>query len=478
MKTNIPVIALLSLMLSLFFSCRKEDFSGSARDLVFSVDTLFFDTVFTEMGTATRNIRIYNPTNKDIRISRLQMRNPNSVFRLNADGLSGPVIEDIEILRGDSIFVFLEATIDPNGTNTPMVVEDALEVFGNNQQSALPVFAWGQDAVYIRPNQVVAGLDINVLPQNTTWTPEKPIVVFGYAVVDSAGTLNIQPGTQVHFHSGGGLWVFKDGLLNASGTVENPIVFQGDRLEAFYDELPGQWDRIWINESQQGDHTFKNCIVKNGLIGLQIEPLPTEENRLAPIYPNGIDIENVVLRNHSLAGILAHNYRIRAGNVGIYNCGQSAMIITGGGEYQMSHFTIANYWNQTVRSDASVVISNVHLNVVRSIENSYLENSIVTGTEDDEFFVSYFEGEIDGEPAPENDFTLRYSNVSLEEPITNIPTQNVQYADPRLTGDDVKGYQPDAGSSALNAGIPSNYPNDITGKSRGPQPDLGIFEID
>ena len=42
-------------------SCRKDDYyTGSDVVLRFSVDTLTFDTVFTEVGSATRVLKVYN----------------------------------------------------------------------------------------------------------------------------------------------------------------------------------------------------------------------------------------------------------------------------------------------------------------------------------------------------------------------------------------------------------------------------------
>ena len=53
-------------------------------------------------------------------------------------------------------------------------------------------------------------------------------------VVDSACSLSINPGTQIHVHKGGGLWVYRDGQLSVdagaiqgSNNMINPVVFQG-----------------------------------------------------------------------------------------------------------------------------------------------------------------------------------------------------------------------------------------------------------
>lgn len=469
-------ILFIPLFILALSACKKEKFSSNLSDLSFSIDTLFFDTVFTEIGTATRNFKVYNSGNKTIELTSVSLEGNNSVFRINADGTPGPVTETIEIASGDSIFVFIEANIDPNGVNSPLIVEDNIVFSTESDSKKLPVVAWGQDAHYIRPNTIIQGLPpLHILPENTVWTNDKPIVVYGYAVVDSLNSLTIEAGTQIHFHAGAGLWIYNGGNIVANGSIEEPIVFQGDRLESFYDELPGQWDRIIINESDK-DHVMKNCIIKNAFIGLQIETLQFPYNLEAPTSSNRIDLENLVIKNHSLSGILARNYRINAGNVAIYNCGQQAAAFLGGGTYQLSHFTIANYWAETVRNQPALFISNAYQDIlgrvqVRNMSNSYLENSIVTGFEETEIGIEKFEeGNLD--------FTLRHNQIDAEEAISKLPTQNIIYQDPELDGDVTKGYKPSTGSPVLNAGIPSNYNSDITGKARSNNPDLGVFEID
>ena len=59
-------------------------------------------------------------------------------------------------------------------------------------------------------------------------------MIYGYAVVDSVGKLTIEPGTKIYVHKKGGLWVYKGGCLHVNGTIDNPVVFQGDRMEDFF----------------------------------------------------------------------------------------------------------------------------------------------------------------------------------------------------------------------------------------------------
>ena len=99
------------------FSCRKEEFiTDSGTKLSFSVDTVMFDTVFTTIGSTTKRFKIYNKYNKTISVSSIYLANGNSSnFRLNIDGQQSNSVSDVEVLANDSLYIFVEVTVDPNG---------------------------------------------------------------------------------------------------------------------------------------------------------------------------------------------------------------------------------------------------------------------------------------------------------------------------------------------------------------------------
>ena len=83
---------LLSLIILLTWSsCRKDfSFTSSIGNLEFSKDTVYLDTVFTNIGSSTYNLKVYNRSNEDIVIPTLRLaRGQNSMYRLNVDGLTG-----------------------------------------------------------------------------------------------------------------------------------------------------------------------------------------------------------------------------------------------------------------------------------------------------------------------------------------------------------------------------------------------------
>ena len=127
---RILYICLSFIILMFWSSCRKDfEFSPSTGNLEFQRDTVYLDTVFTNIGSSTYNLKVYNRSDDDIVIPTIQLENgTNSFYRLNVDGgtgldgaQEGKVFENVVIVTNDSLFIFIETTIDieslPNTTN-------------------------------------------------------------------------------------------------------------------------------------------------------------------------------------------------------------------------------------------------------------------------------------------------------------------------------------------------------------------------
>ena len=144
----LSIIAALGLAVS---SCITDDFTTSSSDvLAFSTDTLTFDTVFTDLGTPTARLKVYNRAKKSINISSIRFKNPESEFQLNVDGMSGVDFHDVEIRGKDSIYVFVECFIPPSESNEPHLVEDQLVFVTNGVQQEVQVEAYGQNVNRLR----------------------------------------------------------------------------------------------------------------------------------------------------------------------------------------------------------------------------------------------------------------------------------------------------------------------------------------
>jgi hypothetical protein len=371
---NFFYILILFLSLGYLFSCEDEKYLSSANaKLLFSVDTVMFDTVFTTIGSTTQHLKVYNPYDQKVLISSIKLaKAESSSFRLNINGVSSNEVKNLELAPFDSLYIFVEVTVDPNGQNLPLVVKDSIEFVTNTNRQDIDLVAWGQDFELIKRK----------ILKNTTWTSKKPYLVYNYAFVDSNATLTINPGTKIYFHKDAGLYV--RGKVVAKGTVENPISFQGDRLETVYANVPDQWNGVLLY-SGSTNNEFSNVEIKNANIGLQVGNIEDKGSA-------NIKLNNVKIQNMAYAGIFAMKSNIQAANCLITNCGFYAVALLISGNYEFNHSTIANYWGGygfKARSTPAVFISNV-LNVskdkpdyVGDIEKADFGNCIITGNVSD-----------------------------------------------------------------------------------------------
>ena len=90
MKKLVYYIGVISFLM-LWSSCRKDfEFSPSTGQLEFSKDTVYLDTVFTNIGSSTYNLKVYNRSNEDIYIPTVKLGlGESSNYRLNIDGMAG-----------------------------------------------------------------------------------------------------------------------------------------------------------------------------------------------------------------------------------------------------------------------------------------------------------------------------------------------------------------------------------------------------
>ena len=108
-------LAILSCLI-LWSSCRNDfETVASTGSLEFSKDTVYLDTIFSNIGSSTYNLKVYNRSDEDINIPTVRLAEGEaSNYRLNVDGIPGKVFENVQILAKDSIFIFIETTFDVN----------------------------------------------------------------------------------------------------------------------------------------------------------------------------------------------------------------------------------------------------------------------------------------------------------------------------------------------------------------------------
>lgn len=478
-KTLLHTLLWISLIsVAILSSCHKDESISTdpSLQLNFSNDSVIFDTVFTTMGSVTKRLMVYNNNNNAINISSIRLAGgSNSPYRVNIDGSSGTEVRDIEIGGNDSLFVFVRVTVDPVNDNLPIIVKDSVIFETNGNQQDVDLVAWGQDAHYILgtkqseglpPYKIIAGEG-----ENVHWTNDKPYVIVGYAVVDSLGFLTVDPGCRIHFYNNSGLWVYRYGGIQVNGTLEEPVTFQGVRLEEAYDDVPAQWDRIWINESPVNSE-FNYAIIKNGTIGIQAE---TFVNGLG----NTLYLNNTQILNMQGWGIFTRFYNIEGNNLLVANCGSSLLNLTTGGSYQFKNSTFANYWGLNVRKDPLLHLSDYYiyyngeeqLVYTGDLEMAYFGDCIFDGNLDNEILLDKY---------PEStslfNYQFDYSLLKTTNTTDEFFTHCIFNKDPLFLDTRANDYHLDSLSPVRNMGIPMGNQYDLDGVNRSEKPDLGVYE--
>lgn len=462
----------------LFFSwsCLPERsyIEDSEAALQFSLDTVFFDTVFTTIATATRSFTVKNPHNRFIKIEEISLAGGNgSFFRVNVDGSPGTRFTGYEIAPRDSMYVFVEATLGENNADEILRIQDSIVFLTNGNVQDIDLVAWGQD-VHI--------LSRDTLFRSETWNAVRPYLIKDWLVVEPGQVLTIEQGTTVYLHRDAILKV--DGSLHVQGTLEEPVLFRGDRLEQFYDDIPGQWGIIYLSDTSR-DHVIEYAQILHGTIGILISAPPEDGN------PPDLRMTNTIINHVSSFGLYALNASVYGSNLVIGECGASNVALFYGGSYEFVHCTFANHWRSffSNRRLPALYVADYFINIdstgeeVLFLNDSNFEkaafmNTIIYGNERHELVLDSYEG--------------NRLNVLFDHCLTRIDREKLDYTqdsrflftinnyDPLL--DSVPySYKPDTLSPAIDAGL-SDYalsvPFDLNGENRlaDEAPDIGAYE--
>ncbi|MDR1980758.1 MAG: hypothetical protein LBQ39_03940 [Tannerellaceae bacterium] len=331
----------------LFPACTdwEDDYSTNpAHQLTFSVDTLAFDTVFTAVGSATRQFMVYNANKEALLIESIGLAGERTGFRINVDGRAGESFSGIRIGGKDSMYVFVEVTVDPTGKDQPLLVEDHVAFTVNGVTKSVLLQAYGQD-VHLFKGGVV-------MTKDTLLTGKRPFLVYDSVVVNAGVTVTIEKGASFHMHNEA-RWIVA-GTIKAFGTREEPVTFRGDRLDKLleelpYDLVPGQWGRM-IFKAESYDNEMEYVAVRNGIGGLVFEASTPERSKLK--------ITNSQITNMDDNLLSAVNCRIEAVNTELTNATGSVVALTGG-SYRFIHCTVANYMRIKRRKAACLTLANV-----------------------------------------------------------------------------------------------------------------------
>ncbi len=478
MKSQNRVFLFISILL--FLACKKDKFlTDASSKLRFSTDTVLFDTVFRYAGSTTKQFRIYNPHKQPISISSIYLAGgTSSPFKINIDGISAYNFSNVEVLANDSLYVFVQVTVNPS-QSAPLLIKDSVVFETNGNIQDVKLTAIGQDVYLHKPDH----FPTNGLPPysitgregvDTTLPNDKPHLFFGYTVIDSDCKLTLKAGTRLHFNNKAVLWVYDKASLIVEGAYKNEVVFQGARLEEGYKEMPGQWGKIWFSKGSL-NNVIDWAIIKNGSIGIQADSVST------PVAPT-VKISNTSIRNMQAAAIYGQGARIWGSNCVFANCGQYVAALTIGGSYKFEHCTFSNAWKESSRTTPLLALNNYYVSsnnlyVIRNLDSAYFGNCILYGDLEEEIGMdsSLYGGK----------FSYKFDHCILK---TARVISNAAYyknidknGNPSFKDEDKKDFRLNPTSAAIDKGYINLIGTDLDNKARpNPStaiPDLGAYEF-
>lgn len=447
-----------------FFGCKKIN-SFSDGNLDFSADTIVFDTVFTTIGSTTKQLKLYNPASRTLQVSEVElMGREDSPFRINLDGISADYFENIEIEGKDSLFMFIEVTLQVNGAILPMIIEDSIRFRTNGKDQYVQLAVWGQDAYFHYSNFQTNEFDLN----EGTWPNDKPHVIYGAAVVDSAKTLTIPAGTQIHMHKNALLYVYK-GSLHIEGTLNNEVEIKGDRLEMDYQNVTGQYYGLYFHQAQAS--SIEYAIIKNGISGIHL--YSTDINNVG--YT--LTLRNSIIQNHARYGVFLYSgAKVKAENCIIHKNGFHSLLVLEGGDFNFNHCHLLGYGGASTPavgiSNFYTDYSNATLNI-GSINEGKITNSVIHGNLQNEFVLDTIY-----DPMVNLSFDMQNNLFKLEDIPAESFFQNMYWnTNPDFTDIQLSDYTYPSTSILNSNGIVSSLFTDILGNPRNNPPDIGAFEV-
>ena len=218
----------------------------------------------------------------------------------------------------------------------------------------------------------------------------------------------MQKNVQLFFHSGAKMLI--NGSIDAVGTIAEPVVFRGDRMDYLYqsgnvsfDRVPGQWGGIEV-AADSYNNNFENVRIRNSIYGVLFHE--SDPSRQKATFMNAI------IQNCSKEVLWAVNCKITAQNTLFANSGSYAVRILGG-SYDFLHCTIANYmdsyWGFVPRKNA-MLLSNKGTNAADKAVNYPLVNATFTNT----LIAGRGNGELELDKSDNMAFTYSFVNCLIK----------------------------------------------------------------
>lgn len=452
----------------LLSSCNDEEqFTADPNaQLSFSMETLSFDSVFTGIISRTERVMVFNKNNKGLRIANVKLESGGtSGFMINVDGQNGTSINDVQVLKKDSVFLFVKVNLpESSSMESKKITDNVIFTLESGVQQKVALEATGLNKQELHA-KVLQG-------DNVMTADELPYIIYDSLVVAENASLRITEGTTLYFHNGASLIVH--GSLKVEGTQEKPVTFRGDRLDKMfvylpYDRLENQWGGIYLFP------TCKECNINYADIHSGNYGLVCDE------IEGNVTLSNSVIHNVAGYGLYLKECNALVSNTQISNSRYDCVGIYGGNS-NFYHCTIAQFYPWKADRGNALYVSNYIGEEEHLIQSANFYNCFVTGYADDEVF---------GHPG-DQPLNLNFYNCVL---LTDVSDANYfhdcigetkdseTYKEKNFLTFDTHAYLYDfrLNPASIACGKASttysaSYPTDRLGVVRGEKPDAGCYQ--
>jgi hypothetical protein len=448
MRGSICSVIILSFIFLITACDNKDEFNHDPNfKLVFSKDSITFDTIFSGLPSTTKQLKIYNPSSHPILISEISLENGNN-YQLNINGINGNISNEITIASKDSLYIFIQLNTADIDQNAPRIIEDRMLFTINSKVEKFLLKSWAQDVIRFSKNEL----------KTQDWTQNRPYYIDKNLILEENQRLLIQAGTKVYFQKGAGLHI--KGELSIEGSFKEPVFFGSHRREELYKGVPGQWEGLFFH-SESKDNFISHLQLENAIQGI---------NAQSEVGINNLEIEYSQFFNFTKTGIKVQNFNLKMHDVIVSNCGEQNVLLKENGNFEFTHCNFINYWKISSRTNACFS----YLENEPSAKSLKVYNSIIFGSNSNELDIN-----------TTDNIEIKNSLIQLTDEKQNLLSSIFENCifntDPNFINRYKHNYNLRNNSILIDIAkldFASFYPLDFNGNSRlsDTSPDIGSFE--